>query len=163
MLIAIFCSLTGMLLCARVHKRIWEIDRFNRLFTVIQTQIEYAMMPTETLLKSLCDCAEFQNFPFVFSVYAAFSAGEALPTAWKKALQCYAKDSALQKADLELIEAFGSVFGTTDKSGQNANCAYYTARLTQLSAELQKGEKMTARLYLSLGVLGGLFLTILLL
>ncbi len=83
--------------------------------------------------------------------------------AWKTALTVYARHSALQKSDLELIEAFGGVFGATDIAGQKENCAYFAERLIQLSAELKKSEKSSSKLYLSLGVLGGLFIIILLL
>lgn len=134
-----------------------------RLFTVIQAQMSYTLRPTDSLLENLCSFSEFQNFSFVFTLYDTFCAGKPLQEAWKIALTAYAKHSALQQSDLELIEAFGGVFGTTDIAGQKENCAYFAERLTQLSAQLKKSEKSTSKLYLSLGMLGGLFIIILLL
>lgn len=147
----------------QVHNRIREIERFTRLFTVMQTQIEYTALPTADLLKGLCLSTEFKDFSFITSVYSLFQAGETLQNAWKQALSQYSLHSALRAEDITLLEAFCSVFGATDKSGQSANCAYYASRLTGLSEELRKNEKKATRLYLSLGILGGLFITILLL
>lgn len=158
-----FCTLTGFYLSQQVRNRIRELERFNRLFTVMQTQIEYSQLPTATLLKTLCLCSEFADFPFILSVYTDFSAGSSLPSAWSQALREYQKHSALKTEDITLLEEFCSVFGTTDKFGQSANCAYYTSRLAKLTDELRKSEKTATRLYMSLGVFGGLFLTILLL
>lgn len=146
-----------------MHNRIRELERFARLFTVMQTQIEYAALPTADLLKNLCDSTEFKAFSFITSVYALFQTGETLQNAWKQALLQYSLHSALRSEDILLLEAFCSVFGATDKSGQSANCTYYTSRLTALSEALQKNEKKETRLYLSFGILGGLFIAILLL
>ncbi len=152
-----------MFLCAQVHNRIRELERFVRLFTVIEAQMSYTLQPTESLLKNLCSFSEFQNFSFVHLLYNKFHSGEPLQDAWKTALTAYAKHSALQKSDLERIGAFGGVFGATDITGQKENCIYFAEQLTQLCGELKKSEKSTSKLYLSLGMLGGLFIIILLL
>ncbi|MGN0570578.1 MAG: stage III sporulation protein AB [Candidatus Fimenecus sp.] len=162
LLLAAFCLLTGLLLCARVHKRITALEHFIRLFTVMQTQIAYAMLPTDALLQNICRFSEFSDFSFVFFLQEAFIAGNPFSSAWKYALFEYAKHAALQASDTELLEAFGDVFGTTDKDGQTANCAYYISLLKERTSELKKSEKNSSRLYLSLGVFGGLFIMILL-
>ena len=162
-MLAAVCLLTGMTLCAQVHKRIRELDCFVRLFTVMDTQIAYALQPTDALLRHLCSTAEFADFSFVFFLNDAFAKGNPFTSAWKEALKEYGARSALKATDMDLLSAFGDGFGTTDKNGQTANCAYYISRLTELSGELKRNEKTATRLYLTLGTLGGLFLTILLL
>lgn len=162
-MLAAVCFLTGMTLCAQVHKRIRELDCFVRLFTVMDAQIAYALQPTDTLLRHLCRAAEFTDFSFVFFLQDAFAKGTPFTSAWKEALKKYTAHSALKVTDIDLLCAFGDGFGTTDKSGQTANCAYYISRLTELIGELKENEKTATRLYLTLGTLGGLFLTILLL
>lgn len=162
-MIAAVCLFTGWMLCAQVHRRIRTLDAFIRLFTVMQTQIAYTMQPTDALLQHLCCVSEFASFSFVFYLKDAFFAGNTFSSAWKQALEKYAADSALQNGEYDLLCAFGDSFGTTDREGQTANCAYYISRLSDLLTELRKNEKNASRLYVSLGTLGGLFLTILLL
>ncbi|MGN0519492.1 MAG: stage III sporulation protein AB [Candidatus Fimenecus sp.] len=151
------------MMCEQVHKRIRELDAFIRLFTVIKTQIAYTMQPTDALLRYLCQTAEFTDFSFVFFLNDIFADGHPFTSAWKQALAKYTEQSALQATDVDLLCAFGEGFGTTDKDGQIANCTYYITRLTEFVTELKKNEKNASRLYLSLGTLGGLFFTILLL
>lgn len=150
-------------MCAQVHRRIRSLDAFIRLFTVMETQISYAMQPTDELLQYFCRMSEFATFPFVFLLKDAFFAGNSFSSAWQQALTKYTEHSTLQNDEIDLLRTFGDRFGTTDRAGQTANCTYYISRLTNLVTELRKNEKSASKLYASLGTLGGLFLTILLL
>ena len=161
-MLAAVCLLTGLTLCAQLRKRIRDLDYFVRLFTVMDAQIAYALQPTDALLHHLCRTAEFADFSFVVFLQDAFAKGNPFTTAWKEALKKYTAHAALKATDIDLLCAFGDIFGTTDKNGQTANCAYYISRLKELSGELKSNEKTATRLYLTLGTLGGLFLTILL-
>lgn len=152
-----------MHLSVRVHDRVRETEKFVRLFTVIQTQIEYALTPTGELLEKLSASTEFQDFSFIQLVKEQFIAGESLEKAWNTALQKYAANSALQAKEMELISAFSESFGSTDKFGQSANCAYFIAQLKMQAEELQKDVHTKSRLYRAVGILSGVFLMILLL
>lgn len=152
-----------MYLSARVRERVRETEKFVRLFTVIQTQIEYALTPTGELLEKLSASTEFQDFSFIQLVKERFTAGESLEKAWNAALQKYEETSALQTKEKEFISAFSESFGSTDKSGQSANCAYFIAQLKTQAEELHKNAQSKTRLYRAMGVLSGVFLMILLL
>lgn len=148
---------------ARVRKRVRESERFIRLLTVIRTQIDFALLPTDSLLCTLCESREFSDFSFIHQVQKAFDSGVPLETAWNDALAEYALSSALHAEEVELITAFGSTFGNTDKSGQTANCTFFIEQLEQLTEKQRSSAEKNARLYNALGVLTGLFLVILLL
>lgn len=152
-----------MYLSARVRDRVRETEKFVRLLTVIQTQIEYALTPTGELLEKLSESTEFQDFRFIQIVKERFAAGEALEKAWNSALQTYATCSALQSREKELISAFSESFGSTDKYGQSANCAFFITQLKMQTEELRKAAQTKTRLYRALGILSGVFLMILLL
>lgn len=163
LLILGFCAWTGVYMSARVRKRVQESERFIRLLTVIRTQIEFALLPTDALLCTLCESREFSDFAFIHKVQKAFDGGVPLEIAWNRALTEYASTSALHAEEIELISAFGSTFGNTDKSGQTANCTYFIEQLEQLTEKQRNTAEKNARLYNALGVLTGLFLVILLL
>lgn len=148
---------------ARVRKRVRESERFIRLLTVIRTQIDFALLPTDTLLCTLCASREFSDFSFIHMVKKSFDNGEPLESAWNGALSEYASLSAMRTEEIELIAAFGSVFGNTDKSGQTANCTFFIDQLESLVEKQRSIAEKNARLYNALGVLTGLFLVILLL
>lgn len=148
---------------ARVRRRVRETEKFVRLFTAIQTQIEYALTPTADLLQKLSESAEFQDFSFVSLVNDDFCDGKSLENAWDCALQRYMASSALQLQEKELISAFSEAFGATDKNGQSANCAFFIAQLKARAEELRKSAQSKARLCCALGILSGVFFTILLL
>lgn len=163
LLILGFCIWTGIYLSARVRSRVRETEKFVRLLTSIQTQIEYAMTPTEDLLRKLSERAEFRDFSFIHLVNETFIDGKSLESAWNCALQKYAASSALQTQEKELISAFSEAFGATDKNGQSANCAFFIAQLEARAEELRKSAQSQARLCCALGILSGVFFTILLL
>lgn len=163
MLIAVVCLLTGLFLCVQARKRVYALEQFVRLFTVMQTQIAYAMQPTDVLLKSLCQTAEFSDFSFVHILYDVFQDGNSFSLAWREALRQYTAHSALKATDVTLLKVFADGYGTTDKVGQIENCAYHISRLLSLVSELKSNAKNAEKLYLSFGALGGLFISILLL
>lgn len=148
---------------AQVRRRPQESERFLRLLTVMRTQIDYALLPTQTLLDKLCADSEFKDFSFIHAARSAFGSGMSFEDAWNKALREYAASSALGKQELELLSAFAGAFGSTDKNGQTVHCSYFIEQLEQLVKAQRDISAKTARLYSALGVLSGLFLVILLL
>lgn len=140
-----------------------ELETFTQLFSSIRAQIAYTLTPTLDLLCNLQENAEFKKFRFLKLLCDCLQTGTPLQSAWEQSVADYKTGSALQPEDLQYIQAFGSAFGSTDKDGQQANCAYYIDRLTETKKAVQSRLPNTTKLCTSLGVLTGLFLGILLL
>ena len=66
------------------------------------------------------------------------------------------------KEEKEELQEAGCSLGTGDRAMQKANLDRYEARLVQRIAELQKGLPERKRLCQSLGIMGGLFLFLIL-
>ena len=66
------------------------------------------------------------------------------------------------KEEKEELQEAGCSFGTGDRAMQKVNLDRYEARLVQRIAELQKGLPERKRLCQSLGIMGGLFLFLIL-
>ena len=71
-------------------------------------------------------------------------------------------DTRLTKEEKEELQEAGCSLGTGDRAMQKANLDRYEARLVQRIAELQKGLPERKRLCQSLGIMGGLFLFLIL-
>ena len=73
-----------------------------------------------------------------------------------------ALDDCSTKEEKEELQEAGCSLGTGDRAMQKANLDRYEARLVQRIAELQKGLPERKRLCQSLGIMGGLFLFLIL-
>ena len=163
LLILATTTLTGRYFSVRAHRRVQELETFTQLFSSIRAQIAYTLTPTLELLYNLQEDLEFKSFRFLKQLCDRLEAGAPLQSAWEQSVAAYKTGSALQAEELQYIMAFGSAFGSTDKEGQQANCAYYIDRLTETKKAVQSRLPNTTKLCTSLGVLTGLFLGILLL
>ena len=78
------------------------------------------------------------------------------PQAWSKALGERAQLGPLRREDINLLLAFGSQLGTTDLL-----CRLYVQLFEERLTQAREWKSKYAKLYLSLGVLGGLLAWIL--
>ena len=71
--------------------------------------------------------------------------------------------SGMKAEDLSVLSAFLTGLGTTDIEGQISHTKHHIARLDELINDAKEHKNQCARLYVSLGFLGGIFAAILLL
>jgi hypothetical protein len=87
---------------------------------------------------------------------------EAMPNYIFEVLQYPKSYKHATKEEKEELQEAGCSLGTGDRAMQKANLDRYEARLVQRIAELQKGLPERKRLCQSLGIMGGLFLFLIL-
>lgn len=83
--------------------------------------------------------------------------------AWQYGIAQYGRAAGLTSADRELLLHFGEELGRTDVEGQVENCQNCAAQLAQRLDTARQEAAAKHRLYLTLGVTGGLALALLLL
>ena len=88
--------------------------------------------------------------------------GKTLPAILEENTAVHLADTRLTKEEKEELQEAGCGLGTGDRAMQKANLDRYEARLVQRIAELQKGLPERKRLCQSLGIMGGLFLFLIL-
>lgn len=88
--------------------------------------------------------------------------GKTLPAILELNVNVHLADTRLTKEEKEELQEFGCGLGVLDRAMQKANLDRYEARLMQRIAELQKGLPERKRLCQSLGIMGGLFLFLIL-
>lgn len=88
--------------------------------------------------------------------------GEAFFTIWKEAVEEILADSELKEEDRRQLAAMGEHLGFLDRDMQERNLLLYLEQLDVSIDELRAHRQERCRLYTSLGVMAGMFLTILL-
>lgn len=89
--------------------------------------------------------------------------GEPLFHIWQEEVEKLSEAGGLTKKDRQCLAAFGEHLGFLDRDMQERNLLLYLEQLDLTIGELRGHKEERCRLYTSLGVMGGLFLAVLLL
>ena len=111
------------------------------------------------MLAAAASSPEFQSLPFLKAAAADLQIDGDFHTAWRQGVKEQGEASGLTAADRELLVHFGDGLGRTDVEGQLTNCRLYAERLE----EARRDAATKSRLYVTLGVTGGIGLALLLL
>lgn len=88
--------------------------------------------------------------------------GEAFVQIWKNEIEGLGEESALTKKDRQMLAGMGEHLGFMDRDMQERNLLLFLEQLDLEIQGLREHKQERSRLYTSLGVMGGLFLAILL-
>lgn len=88
--------------------------------------------------------------------------GEPFCQIWKEETARFSGAALMAKADRQSLEALGEHLGFLDRDMQERNLLLYLEQLDLAIEEMRSHQKERCRLYGSLGVMGGLFLAVLL-
>ena len=94
--------------------------------------------------------------------FGSTTAGPIIKEVMSQSLEYLGVKKEYTKEEKEELQEAGCSLGTGDRAMQKANLDRYEARLVQRIAELQKGLPERKRLCQSLGIMGGLFLFLIL-
>ncbi len=82
---------------------------------------------------------------------------------WKEAVAKGLENTSLSKKDLQNLSGFGENLGYLDKEMQLNTIDLYLSQIEEEIKELSKGVKEKTYMYNTLGILGGIFITIIML
>ena len=149
-------SLAGFTESRKLSLREQELERFLRFLSNARTEIRYASMPVEELVRR-----HGEGLALWRPCMDALEAGEGFSRAWNDGVRV-SKGMGLTGKDRALLMSFGEGLGTTDLEGQMAHCDLYEG-LIRCALEEAKGEKeKKGKLYQMLGVSAGLAAALLL-
>ena len=114
-------------------------------------------------LAAAASSPEFQSLPFLKAAAADLQIDGDFHTAWRQGVKEQGEASGLTAADRELLVHFGDGLGRTDVEGQLTNCRLYAEQLGERLEEARRDAATKSRLYVTLGVTGGIGLALLLL
>lgn len=145
--------------------RIRELKRLRRMAQLLAGAISYGGTPLPAALRSVGRRMEEPYGPFLLETAGEL---ERLPGRGfgeifgEKADRCL-RGSGLKKEDLEELKGLGRDLGYLDKQMQLQTIDTCRTEWEQKIGELQEGLPVRRKLYQSLGIMGGLFLAVLLL
>lgn len=153
-LIGIVPMCLGFKFAANLNNRVKYIELFIKLICRCRAAVEYEFSTLFDIYQKICNSPEFTPLGLKKIPPAEFS-----PGAFCNMLM---SGGSLVPPDGEanLIKEFISGLGSSDISGQISHCNQYEKLFSEHLSSAKEALKTKQKLYLSLGVFGGLFLMI---
>lgn len=147
--------LAGYMESHKLTLRVEKLELFVRFLSSARAEIRYSSMPVESILQAHGEGISF------FSRLRDVSVGS-WNSAWREAVAKHAKNEGFAPKDLEMLEGFGAGFGASDTDGQLAHFGLYETLATSALKEAREERDRKSKLYLMLGIFGGMAAAILL-
>lgn len=133
-----------------------KLEAFLRFLTSAQTEIRYSAMPVEAILQ-----AHGGEISFLSGLRGS-AAGGSWGKSWEDAVSRHAREEGFSQKDVAMLKSFGSGFGASDTAGQIAHFGLYETLTASALDEARQERDRKSKLYLMLGVFGGMAAAILL-
>ena len=150
-------GLAGFLKAAGLHRRTLELDGLIQLVGRIHSEIRYFRTPALELVQRLTGLHEFEKYRVIAAFHERLAHAPDLAAAWAET-----PASQLTDDDRLVVDEFVAAFGKTDLAGQCDVCAGTADRLRRQREEAAAACGAKARLYRSLGLLGGALIAVVL-
>lgn len=156
--------LAGMSAADRVRQQYEEMRELQTLLYALRSEILYARACLgEAFLKIGRDAGEpYRGWMMEMSRKMKRRQDRMLSVIWKTGVRDALKNSRIQKRDLLRLEELGTQLGDADLEAQIRSLDRYLEELKHSMEEIREGMKIKIRLCQCLGVMGGIFVTILL-
>ena len=149
LLIVLVCGGMGMMKSMQYTARVRYLEAILSFLQTLASEMEYR--------------EEYKCLPFLRECERLCREGTEFPIAWAKAVRDKAKAMDLSERDLKLLLSFGCGIGTTDVDGQLANCSLHRELFGQSLQSAREEKNKHGKLYLKLGLLSGIGISIVLL
>lgn len=156
----IVCASAGLLKSYTLKKRVNELEAFGSSLRDISVEIRYFATPTDVIISKLNEVKAYKSLRVFKECEQNLEQTRDFEKSWNDAIDKALPYLSLDKEDAVIIKRFGESFGTTDVDGQIANCEQYSAMLDQRLEIARDDKKKRGKMFSSLGILGGVFLTI---
>ena len=162
----ILCGAAGCGICfaGRYRQRILELEQLKQMVFLLKGQILYASAPLPEALETVGKRMDGALGTLFLETAASLESqpGEAFPVIWRKAVSVMKGKTALSKSDRQTLETLGEHLGFLDRETQERTLLLYLEQVDTELEVLREHRQERCRLYTSLGVMGGLFLAVIL-
>jgi len=158
------CVGLGMYYAAKESVRAGELLEFKKALLILSSEIEYMRSP----LTVACSNIAKRTNALVSVIFSTFSEslatgeGETAYRLWVSAVESVKEASYMSHEDWDVIESFGKTLGYLDKNMQQNAIDYAINYIDEKAVELHLHGSKNKRMYRSLGVIGGLLVTVVL-
>jgi stage III sporulation protein AB len=142
--------------------RIHDLKELRKMMVLLQGDIRYANTPLPEAISSIArrNTGILGNFFTMTSKRLYELSGKTFSQIWKESVQKEVICTSLSKKDKLQMMEFGESLGYLDKEMQMNTLELYIAQLTEEITELSKNVNEKTYLYNSLGIMSGIFVTI---
>ena len=148
--------LAGYMESHKLTVRVEKLEAFMRFLSSSRAEIQYSSMPVESILQ-----AHGEGIAFFTFLQGASGCGS-WQNMWSSAVFEHARNEGFAKKDLDLLNGFGTGFGASDTESQVAHFTLYETLTASAVNEARAERDRKSKLYLLLGVFGGMAAAILL-
>ena len=157
-------SIWGMAEASRVRKQLEHMKYLQRIISLIQSEIRYSRSFLGEIFWNIGHQAKepFKSWLLEMSEQVNAYTGECFEEIWKEGIQRNLKVLELPKRETEALESLGNQLGYADVQVQMKLLDLYQEHLERTIREVHEQVRTKVRLYHCLGVMSGLFVTVLL-
>lgn len=155
----------GVWMAGNYQNRLSLLEQLRKMIFLLKGQILYANAPLPEALEAVGERTEgvLSDWMLQVSKRLEEQQGEPFCQIWREEVGRLDADAALAKTDRQSLAALGEHLGFLDCEMQERNLLLYLEQLDLVIDDLRERREEKCRLYTSLGVMSGLFLTVLLL
>lgn len=163
-LIILSSTLMGFYCSNELKSRINDIKELRKLVVLLRGDIRYGNTP---LPEAICAIARrhegsFKGFFTKLTERLGEHSGNTFSQVWKEAVEEELNQTALNKKDKSGLVQFGENLGYLDKEMQMNTLELFLTQIEEEINELSKTAKEKSYLYNTLGIMAGIFISIVL-
>ena len=152
----------GTAACLELNRRAASLEAARRLIAWMAARLRYTAAPIQEIAAEAAGEPEFARLGFLGEAASAMREGESPARAWEKAVSAF-QAGGLRAEDKSLLKNFGRGLGRSDLEGQLSHCEAFEELLSGCAASARTEAGAKGKLYITLGVAGGLCAALLLL
>ena len=162
--IIVACTAMGAGAVLRMRERKHLLEKMRRMVVYLKGEIMYANTPLETAFLRTGKREDGKLAELFCSVAQRLESGteQNFAGVWKEQAESILADTPLKRRDREQLLAFGRSLGYLDRDMQERVIRFYVEDLDLAIEHLREAEPEKSRLFFGLGILSGLFLTVIL-
>ena len=161
-LVILSCSGLGFYMASQWNEHLRTVEKLRKMIFLLKGEIVYAKSPlTEAFERTGRKGGGEMGALFEgVSVRLSGQQGEPFYTIWQEEIDRLPKEVCLSKEDKQNLKGLGEHLGYLDMDMQERNILLYLEQLDITIDYLRQHKQEKSRLYTSLGIMGGLFLTV---
>lgn len=152
-------SFAGCYFSSALKTRLINLKKINFLIDEIIILLRYKASTVYEITDCLANNERFADFDFLRNIYANNSSS--FQQNWTNAVKAQ-PPSNLKANDLEILADIGKNLGTSDMEGQLSMLSLQRAELENIISAAETDCERKSKLYRSLGVLAGAFISVML-
>lgn len=155
----------GWYFSGELKNRVDDLRELRKLIFLLRGDIRYANTPLPEAVQALSvrHGGKYKHFLTVIAERLNELGGISFCNIWKSAVTKELENTSLSKSDLASLGQLGETLGYLDKDMQINTLDLYISQIEEEIEYLSRSVKEKTYLYNSLGIMGGIFITLIML